>query len=113
MPNYKIVATITKITSDGNVAINGVGKHRYEKSRDEVYNLLEEKNNPLSSKLLKQDEHYSVVNPNSIITTLLSMAMLNKKPLKLTIEEKEDKSEQNGTATNKEYKYSIQEVEVP
>ena len=84
---YAVTATINKVNSDNTITINGVGKHCYEKSKDEVYNLLEEKNDPLASKLIKQDVSFFVVDSNTIMITVLSMAMLNKKPLKLTISE--------------------------
>lgn len=109
MATYTITATITKIDSENNVTINGVGKHRYEKMKDEVYNLLEGKNTPLSSKLLKQDKPYTIKSSKGIIITLLAMALLNKKPLKLTIEETETENKNK----KKEYKYSITEIEVP
>ncbi|WP_297700279.1 hypothetical protein [uncultured Fibrobacter sp.] len=87
MATYSITAIITKIDSANKVSISGVGKHRYEKSKDEVFNLLEETSTPQSSKILKQDEIYSIANPSAIMTTLLAMAMLNKKPLKLTVDD--------------------------
>ncbi len=36
MTTYSITAIITKIDSENKVTISGVGKHRYEKSKDEV-----------------------------------------------------------------------------
>ena len=105
MAKYTITAIVTKIDSANKVIISGVGKHRYEKTNDDVYNLLEECSNSPTTKLLKQDEAYSIESPKAIKMNLLVMAMLNKKPLKLTIKEI-DKEE-------KKYEYSIVEVEVP
>jgi len=113
MATYSITAIITKLDSTNKVSISGVGKHRYEKSKGEVFNLLEETLTPQSSKILKQDQIYSIANPSAIMTTLLAMAMLNKKPLKLTVREIEirEKNEENSQSQNK-FSYSITDVEV-
>lgn len=105
MTTYSITAIITKIDSENKVTISGVGKHRYEKSKDEVYNILEENAEPESSKVLKQDTAFSIVKSGvvkscAIKTILLAMAMLNKKPLKLTIDDSNNP-------------YSITDIEVP
>lgn len=104
--NYTITAIITKIISEGKVVLNGVGKHRYEKSKDEILNLLENNGSVENSKLLELGEPYSIKTDCEIARILLAMAMLNKKPLKLTIEGciAQEKSESE---------YSITEVEVP
>lgn len=106
MANYTIIALITKVTSEDKVVINGVGKHRYEKSKDEILNLLENNGNVENSKLLELGKPYSIKTDCEIARILLAMAMLNKKPLKLTIE--------GCIAQGKsEPEYSITEVEVP
>ena len=87
MTTYSIIAIITKIDSENKVTICGVGKHRYEKSKDEVFNLLEDNATSLSLKTSTQDETFSVSSSGDIMVALLAMAMLNKKPLKLTIDE--------------------------
>lgn len=87
MTTYSIIAIITKIDSENKVTICGVGKRRYEKSKDEVFNLLEDNATSLSLKTSTQDETYSVSSSGDIMVALLAMAMLNKKPLKLTIDE--------------------------
>ena len=66
MTTYSITAIITKIDSENKVTISGVGKHRYEKSKDEVYNILEENAEPESSKVLKQDTAFSIVKSGSV-----------------------------------------------
>lgn len=103
---YSITAIITKIISEGKVVLNGVGKHRYEKSKDEILNLLENNGSVENSKLLELSEPYSIKTDCEIARIFLAMAMLNKKPLKLTIEGcfAQGKSEPE---------YSITEVEVP
>lgn len=101
MATYSITAIITKIDSANQVNISGVGKHRYEKSKDEVFNLLEETSNPPKTIILKQDQLYSIANPSAIMTTLLAMAMLNKKPLKLTIDETEIKKKKGESSPKK------------
>lgn len=102
--NYTITAIVTKIISEGKVVLNGVGKHRYEKSKDEILNLLENNGNVENSKLLELGEPYSIKTDCEIARILLAMAMLNKKPLKLTIE---------GRIASGKSEYSITEVEVP
>lgn len=101
MANYTITAIITKVTSGGKVAISGVGKHRYEKSKDEILNFLEANGNAQNSKLMKPDKEYAFDNTNSVMIFLLAFSMLNKKPLKLKVEGSDDGP------------YSITEVEVP
>lgn len=99
MAKYTITATITKINSDGTIILKGVGKHRYEKSKDECLNLLECNENACESKVLGQDTPIELKIENDVSKTVFAMAMFNKKPIKLTIEE---------TAN-----FAITEVEVP
>ena len=110
MSTYSITAVITKIDSANKINISGVGKHRYEKSKDEVYNLMENIS-PQLSNILKLDTAFSFAKSSAVKTTLFAMAMLNKKPLKLTIQEKE--IEKNASGTKKKYQYSITDIEVP
>lgn len=98
---YTIIAIITKITSEGKVVLNGVGKHRYENSKGEILNLLENKEKIQDLKLLELDKTYVIEDKGAVTKTLLAMAMLNKKPLKLAIECSDSKV------------YSITAVEVP
>ena len=101
MANYTITAIITKVTSGGKVAISGVGKHRYEKSKDEILNLLEDNENVHNSKLVELDDKYTIGNESNFEHVLLAMAMLDKKPLKMKVKDSDDGS------------YLITEVEVP
>ena len=100
MTNYTITATITKIDSDGKIILKGVGKHRYEKSKDECLNLLE-CDDFNKSKLLEQSIPFELKKEDEVSRTIFAMAMLQKKPLKLTISE-DDKTG-----------YTITAVEVP
>ena len=100
MATYSITAIVTKIDSANKVSVNGVGKHRYEKSKEEFFNLLENTSDPQLSKILKPDTVFSIAKSDAVQTTLLAMAMLNKKPLKLTID-----------YSSKQY--TITDIEVP
>ena len=100
MANYTITATITKIDSDGKIILKGVGKCLYEKSKDECLNFLE-CNDFNKSKLVVQSTPFELKKKDEVSLTVFAMAMLQKKPLKLTIEENEDE------------KYAIIAVEVP
>ena len=103
--NYTITAIITKIISEGKVVLNGVGKHRYENSKGEIFNLLENVDDAQNPKLFKLDVEYAIKDKGAVTTTLLAMAMLNKRPLQLTVEEMKIED-------NPESEYSIKEVEV-
>jgi hypothetical protein len=110
MVNYTITATITKIDSDGKVILKGMGKHLYEDSNKKQWNLLEEfteseskegDKDELKSKVLKQNKSFELKIDDSVPKTVLAMAMLQKKPLKLTISD-------DGRSG-----YTITEIEVP
>ena len=88
MSNYIITAIVTKIDSKGQITLNGVGKHRYEKSKDNYMNLLEG-DDVKDSKLVELSTPYQVKMDVDLSKIILATAMLQKKPLKLTIEEKE------------------------
>lgn len=103
---YTITAIVTKIISEGKVVLNGVGKHRYENSKGEIFNLLENVDDAQNPKLFKLDVEYAIKDKGAVTTTLLAMAMLNKRPLQLTVEEMKIED-------NPESEYSIKEVEVP
>lgn len=98
--NFTITAIITKFISNGTVTLKGVGKHRYEKSKDECLNFLESDNID-DSKLFKLDKPFVLNKKDNFSKVVLAMAMLQKKPLKLTISE-DDKTG-----------YTITEIEVP
>ena len=125
MTNYTITATITKIKSDGKIILKGVGKHLYEESNKKQWNLLEEiiesgtgQNNQSNqetilksnSKMVDLKTDFSIGIPKFWGDVLFATAMLQKKPLKLTIEEKENSSDSQKEPT---YSYSIIAVEVP
>lgn len=101
MANYTITAIITKVISAGKISIIGVGKHRYEKSKEEILNLLEDNENVHNSKLVELDDKYTIGNESNFEHVLLAMAMLDKKPLKMKVKDSDDGS------------YLITEVEVP
>lgn len=104
MPEYTIIAKISKITSN-TVSIKGVGRHCYEDSSKTIWNLLEEKINP-SNLILLDPEHDIPIGINKDIShVLFSLAMFNQKPLKMTIKKNKSK--------NKEVIYTITAVEMP
>ena len=101
MTNYTITATITKINSDGKIILKGVGKHLYEDSIKKQWNLLEGNANADTLKMLALEQEKDIVLNGNIEISLITMAMLQKKPLKLTV------------SGDGESEYTITAVEVP
>lgn len=108
---YTIVAVVQKIEkveSQYKVRIKGVGKHLYTDSNKKEWILLEEDPIPSSSqggigltksKLIDVQTQLSVGTTDDVFKNVLAVAMVNKKVLKLTIDESES--------------LSIKEIEVP
>lgn len=119
MAKYTISAIITKINSDGTIMLKGVGKHRYEKTKDECLNFLESDDDVCKSKVLGLNKPIDFKIKNEVLRTVLAMAMFNKKPLKLTIEENvvtsnmSKKFTKDGSKKESKYSYAIIAVEVP
>lgn len=96
---FTIIAIITKVVR--NMAyVKGVGKHHYEDFNKKEWNLLEGNPIPLtrqreldsmSSKMIDVRTPLSITCLNGIDTTIVAVAMVLKKPLKLTIMENVDK----------------------
>lgn len=109
---YTIIATVTKIDKNG-VYIKGVGKYLFEDSNKKLWNLLEETPMPpivqeqvaqTKTKLIDLQKPLNIQCLKVINCILFANAMLQRKPLKLLINEIGDPS--NPT-------YSIVAVEVP
>lgn len=109
---YTIIATITKIDKK-DVYIKGVGKYLFEDSNKKLWNLLED--TPMQpivqkqvaqtkTKLIDLQKPLNIQYLKVINCILFANAMLQRKPLKLLINETGDTS--NPT-------YSIVAVEVP
>lgn len=109
---YTIIATVTKIDEKG-VYIKGVGKYLFEDSNKKLWNLLEETPMPpivqeqvaqTKTKLIDLQKPLNIQCLKVINCILFANAMLQRKPLKLLINETDDSS--NPT-------YSIVAIEVP
>ena len=96
MAEYTIVAKIVKINSDS-IFIKGVGKYVYEKDKNDRWSVLEGKE-PSSSKFDGGDIKCTI--DNNILKDVVVNAMINNKPLKLTI-------------AGEESPYTITAVEMP
>ncbi len=98
---YNITATITEISKnpkdDSNiqVTIRGVGKYLFQNSSGEYWNILETNNG--KPEFVLQSEKYSIKD-SSITEHLLAAAMIQRKPLKFTIQE--DNSNPNHSITD-------------
>lgn len=98
MATYTTIANITKVAFDGKFYIKGVGKYSYERNNDEKYIVLE--NEAIeNSKIIKEDS-LQLSYKGEFLNDFLVVAMMNKKSLKLAIDE--DKG-----------LYSISAIEVP
>lgn len=82
MAKYTIIATITKVDAN-NVFIKGVQKYLFEDSQKSLWNILENQEN---SKFVKIDQVYDFNVGEPIWCSIVGLALVNHKPLKLTIE---------------------------
>jgi hypothetical protein len=83
---YTVIATITEVEKDGNVHIKGAGKYIYEKD-DKIKWLILEGASAETSKFLAETKDFVVDVKDDIQRAVLATAMINKKAVKLTIEE--------------------------
>ncbi len=83
MAEYKIVANVVKIEKS-KIYIKGVGKYAYERDKDNKWSVLEGEK-PDSSKFDNCNVECSIDNDNNILKNVVVAAMVNNKPLKLTI----------------------------
>ncbi|MBQ5610792.1 MAG: hypothetical protein IIU83_04260 [Fibrobacteraceae bacterium] len=109
---YTIIATVTKIDEKG-VYIKGVGKYLFEDSNKKLWNLLEETPMPpivqeqvaqTKIKLIDLQKPLNIQCLKVINCIFFANAMLQRKPLKLLINETDNPP--NST-------YSIEAIEVP
>ena len=82
MANYTIIATITKVDAD-EVFIKGVQKYLFEDSQRNLWNILDNQEIP---KFVKIDQLYDFNVGEPIWRSIVGLALVNHKPLKLTIE---------------------------
>lgn len=98
MAEYTIVANIVKIEKF-KIYIKGVGKYAYEKDKDNKWSVLEGEKSD-SSKFDNCNVECSIDNDNNILKDVVVAAMVNNKPLKITI-------------AGEESPYAITAVEMP
>ena len=94
MTEYTTVATITKIKkAEDNkstlVCIIGFGKYLYEDSDKKQWNILEKDSKPFKFISIEESIFYQVPQGDSVFNHLAALSMFHKRPLKLTIEEKD------------------------
>lgn len=82
---YTIVATIAEVKDGGKVLLNGAGKYAYAKDEKTKWLVLEG-DSAETTKLVGNVELVANVNDETL-KTILATAMINKKALKLTIED--------------------------
>lgn len=87
MANYTIIATITKVESN-KVIIKGIQKYFFEGSQKGLWNILENQEN---SKFVKIDQPYDSQIEETIWHSVVGLALVNRKPLKFTIENSSEK----------------------
>ena len=80
------VATIIEVQKGGIVHIKGAGKYAYEKDHETKWLILEGESAE-KSKFLEETTDFVVDIGDEIQRAVLATAMINKKALKLTIEE--------------------------
>lgn len=83
---YTIIAKITEMKNGGKVLLSGAGKYAYTKDENTKW-IIFEGNSPESSKFISEKSEFIVDCENEIEMTILATAMINKKALKLTVEE--------------------------
>lgn len=95
MTTYTTIATITEVKKDNKMCLKGIGKYTYEKEYKTKWIILEEDNQKVP-KFLDENTEFNVDSKAEIQKTILAMAMINKKAMKLKIEEtaSRNKSEQ-------------------
>ena len=103
---YTIVAIINEVEKGGNVHLKGVSKYIYEKDNQTKWLILEGASAE-TSKFLEETTNFVVDVKDDIQRAVLATAMINKKALKLTIEEKAK------TARNTKVTYSIISIKNP
>ncbi|MDY6333086.1 MAG: hypothetical protein SPL52_16430, partial [Fibrobacter sp.] len=81
---YTIVATIAEVKDGGKVLLNGAGKYAYAKDEKTKWLVLEG-DTAETTKLVENVELVANVNDETL-KNILATAMINKKPLKLTVE---------------------------
>lgn len=86
MPEYTTIATITEVNNDGKIRLKGAGKYIYEKDRESKWLVLEGTSAKVS-KFLEETTDFVVAVEGEFQKVVLATAMINKKALKLTIEE--------------------------
>lgn len=87
MDQYTIIAKVVKVEKADKevfIYVKGVGKYAYEKDKDNKWSILESQE-PNSSKFDGNDIKCSIDNDNNILKDVIVAAMVNHKPLKLTI----------------------------
>ena len=84
---YTTIATITEVEKGGKVHLKGAGKYTYEKDDKSKWLILEGESAE-KSKFLEETTDFVVDIDDEIQRAVLATAMINKKALKLTIEEK-------------------------
>ena len=83
---YTIIATITEVGKDGKVHLKGTGKYVYESDAKTKWLVLEGVSAE-TSKFLEETTDFVVDVKDDIQRAVLVTAMINKKAVKLTIEE--------------------------
>lgn len=83
---YTTIATITDVETGGKVHLKGAGKYIYEKDEKNKWIVLEG-TSAETSKFLAETKDFVVDVKDDIQRAVLATAMINKKALKLTIEE--------------------------
>lgn len=108
MATYTTIATIAEVKKDNKILLIGVGKYAYEKEDNTKWIILEEEaqNSP---KFLPENTKFVIGNQDEIQKIILAMAMINKKPLKLTLEESSSQKSKNKKHPN----YTINSIKNP
>jgi hypothetical protein len=82
---YTIIANVTEVENGGIFHLTGAGKYAYAKDEKTKWLVLEG-DSAETTKLVENVELVANVNDETL-KTILATAMINKKALKLTIEE--------------------------
>ena len=88
---YTIIANITEAENGGIFHLTGAGRYAYAKDEKTKWLLLEGKTAE-TTKLVEKTEIVVGVNDNAL-SIILATAMINKKALKLTVEESKNGNE--------------------
>ena len=114
MAEYTVVAKVVKIEKADKevfIYVKGVGKYAYEKDKDNKWSILECQE-PDLSKFDGCNVKCSIGNDNNILKDVVVAAMINNKPLKLTVTQEHPSSE-NQSSNDKKPPYIITAVEMP